>query len=81
MFVLLIGMLLGDIIYSGLLAYHSLPYVALAYAWHDNAVLVLGANILWRTLELVANTFIQFPIRDFYQNKEKRILINEYGEN
>jgi hypothetical protein len=53
LFVLLIGMLLGDIIYSGLLAYHSLPYVALAYAWHDNAVLVLGANILWRMLELV----------------------------
>jgi hypothetical protein len=83
LFVLLIGMLMGDIIYSGLLAYHSLPYVALAYhslpyvalayAWHDNAVLVLGANILWRMLELVGQYI--------YSISQSRFLSKQGKEN
>ncbi|MGE7601419.1 YphA family membrane protein [Peribacillus sp. NPDC097675] len=58
MSVLLIGMILGDIVYTSLLQFHSFNYVALSYAWHDQAVLVLAANALWRALELLSGYFL-----------------------
>ncbi|MFU2017186.1 hypothetical protein ACM6Q7_19375 [Peribacillus butanolivorans] len=54
LFVLLVGLIMGDLVYSGLLVYHSLSYEALTYAWHDNTVLILCANVVWRLLELMS---------------------------
>ncbi|MGE7759437.1 YphA family membrane protein [Peribacillus sp. NPDC097895] len=73
LFVLLIGLIMGDIIYSGLLVYHSLPYAALTYAWHDDAVLILGSNILWRILELVGQYI--------YLSSQSRVISKQRKEN
>lgn len=39
--VLVTGMLLGDMLYAGLLTAQFLPYVSLSFAWHDTLALVM----------------------------------------
>ncbi|WP_285766243.1 hypothetical protein [Peribacillus sp. SI8-4] len=73
---LLIGLILGDIVYSILLVYHSLPYVALTYAWHDDAALILGANILWRMLELVGH-YIYLASQSKFLSKQRKENFNQ----
>ncbi|MCK1991334.1 hypothetical protein [Peribacillus muralis] len=75
LFVLLIGLIMGDIIYSLLMVYHSLPYVALTFAWHDNAVLVLGANILWRMFEIFGQ-YIYLASQSRFLSKQRKENFN-----
>lgn len=69
MSVLLLGMILGDIVYSSLLHFHSLKHVALSYAWHDHVVLVLTTNALWRVLELLSGYFF---LQTRFLSKERK---------
>ncbi|MDQ0219001.1 hypothetical protein ELQ35_10020 [Peribacillus cavernae] len=55
---LVIGMILGETIFSGLLLFHSLPYKAGSYSWLDTAVLLVLINLAWALLEF-ASRFIQ----------------------
>ncbi|RFU69084.1 hypothetical protein [Bacillus sp. V59.32b] len=55
---LLVGMLIGETIFSGLLLVNSIPYKAGSYSWLDSAVLVLLMNLLWVSLEFISR-FIQ----------------------
>ncbi|MFF2286482.1 YphA family membrane protein [Peribacillus butanolivorans] len=71
LFVLLVGLIMGDLVYSGLLVYHSLFYEALTYAWHDNAVLILCANIVWRLLELMSRYIISSSQSRFLSKQRK----------
>ncbi len=73
MSVLLLGMTLGDLVYSGLLHFHSMTYVALSYAWHDNVVMVLTANALWRVLEVLCGYI--------FASSQARVLSEERKEN
>ncbi|PJN89992.1 YphA family membrane protein [Bacillus sp. mrc49] len=76
LFALLIGLIMGDIIYSVLLVYHSFPYVALAFAWHDDAALILGANVLWRMLELVGQ-YIYAASQSRFLSKQRKENFNQ----
>lgn len=69
LFVLAVGMILGDLVYSSLLYSHSMPYETLADAWHDHAVIVLGGAALWRVIELI--------IRYFFSLSQARFLTKE----
>ena len=71
MSVLLIGMILGEILYSGLLYLHSLDHVALSYAWHDHVVMVLTTNALWRVLELLSGYFFSLSQARFFSKERK----------
>lgn len=71
MSVLLVGMILGDIVYSGLLHFHSLNHVALSYAWHDHVVMVLTTNALWRVLELLSGYFFSLSQARFFSKERK----------
>ncbi|KON69902.1 hypothetical protein AKG34_14880 [Peribacillus butanolivorans] len=71
LFVLLVGLIMGDLVYSGLLVYHSLFYEALTYAWHDNAVLILCANIVWRLLELMSRYIFSSSQSRFLSKQRK----------
>jgi hypothetical protein len=51
---LLIGMIIGETIFSGILLLNSLPYKAGSYAWLDTAVLALAINLAWASLEYVS---------------------------
>ncbi|CAH0345557.1 hypothetical protein [Bacillus sp. CECT 9360] len=51
---LLVGMLIGETIFSGLLLGNSIPYKAGSYAWLDSAVLVLLMNLTWASLEFIS---------------------------
>lgn len=52
--VLILGMIIGDIVYGGVLTYQSLPYVSLSFSWHDAIMLVLIIQLLWSYLEYVS---------------------------
>lgn len=51
---LIVGMILGETIYSGLLFVNSIPYKAGSYSWLDSAVLVLLINLTWVALEITS---------------------------
>ncbi|MFJ7745998.1 hypothetical protein [Peribacillus sp. NPDC097295] len=71
MSVLLLGMILGDIVYSSLLHFHSLNHEALSYEWHDHAVMVLSTNALWRVLELLSGYLFSLSQTRFLSKEGK----------
>ena len=54
MIVLTIGMIIGDLVYGGVLTYQLLPYVSLSFSWHDAMVLVLIVQLIWSYLEFTS---------------------------
>ena len=56
--ILLMGMAAGDLLFSLLLYYHSLPYRSFDFIWHDTTALVLTVNMSWRLLELLIRAMI-----------------------
>ncbi len=67
--VLLLGMILGDLVYGGLLTYKSMPYVSLSFAWHDAIVMVLIVQLFWSLLEYVSKWI--------YRQTQSRFLLKQ----
>ena len=57
--VLIIGMIIGDLLYGGVLTYQLLPYVSLSFSWHDEMVLVLIVQLIWSYLEFTSKWLIR----------------------
>lgn len=51
---LLLGMIIGDLVYGGVLTNQMLPYVSLSFPWHDAIAMVLIVQLLWSYLEFVS---------------------------
>lgn len=64
--ILILGMIIGDIVYSGVLTYQLLPYVSLSFSWHDAMVMVLIAQLLW--------SYLEFGSKWLYRQSQKRQL-------
>lgn len=64
--ILILGMIIGDILYGGVLTYQLLPYVSLSFSWHDAMVMVLIVQLLW--------SYLEFGSKWLYRQSQKRQL-------
>jgi hypothetical protein len=67
--VLMLGMIVGDLVYGGLLTYKALSYVSLSFAWHDAFVTVLIVQLFWALLEYISKVI--------YRQTQHRFLLKE----
>ena len=69
--VLLLGMIMGDLVYGGVLTYQKLTYVSLSFSWHDAITMVLIVQILWSYLEFVSKwLYKQFQNKLLAKNRK-----------
>ena len=67
--VLMVGMIVGDLVYGGLLTYQLLPYVSLSFAWHDVTAMVIITQLLW--------SFVEYVSKLFYRQTQMHFLLKE----
>lgn len=73
--VLLMGMIIGDLVYGGVITYQNLPYVLFSFSWHDGITMVLIVQLFWCYLELVSKWLYKHSQNRFFAKNRKNIRI------
>lgn len=57
--VLILGMIIGDLVYAGLLTHQTITYRALSFGWHDTITFALLVQFAWSYLEYLSKLLIR----------------------
>lgn len=73
--VLLLGMIIGDLVYGGVLTYQKLPYTSLSFSWHDAMTMVLLIQLFWLYLEFVSKWLYKQSQNRLFAKNRKNIRV------